>query len=193
MIELCVDLSSKRGSVALGQNGQCIDELFLPVDFKHCEEIMPAIDTLLTRNSLALDKVQSLFCTIGPGSFTGLRIALSTLKALSLSLNLPIGTFHAAELQALSMAVDEGEIVEIVSQLAQSNFLITKFEIDGMGLRFLEDRYSPSQPEKGLKRTECSARLLAEFGSLARLKHVFQNTDEIIALTPLYFGASRFG
>lgn len=56
----------------------------------HSEVLMPRILDLLGRNNLALKDLDLLVCTKGPGSFTGLRIAMSTLKGISLALGTPL-------------------------------------------------------------------------------------------------------
>ena len=56
----------------------------------HSEKLLPMIDGILCDASLTLDAIDAVAVSIGPGSFTGLRIGLSTAKGLSMALQKPI-------------------------------------------------------------------------------------------------------
>lgn len=65
---------------------------------QHSEMLVPRILSLCKRNCILLKDLNLLVCTSGPGSFTGLRIAISTLKGVSLASGIPmvtIPTLHA--------------------------------------------------------------------------------------------------
>ncbi len=57
---------------------------------KHSELLVPRILALCSQNQMQLSDIDLLVCTNGPGSFTGLRIAMSTLKGISLALGIPL-------------------------------------------------------------------------------------------------------
>jgi len=57
--------------------------------FRHSETLLPAIERCLADASIGLKDLGLIACTSGPGSFTGLRIGISTAKGLSLALGLP--------------------------------------------------------------------------------------------------------
>jgi len=57
--------------------------------FRHSETLLPTIERCLADASIGLKDIDLIACTSGPGSFTGLRIGMSTAKGLSLALGLP--------------------------------------------------------------------------------------------------------
>ena len=195
MYALSLDLSSKLGSVALFSGETLIAESSLSQEFKHCEEIVPVIDGLLSQAGIELFQVSNLLCTHGPGSFTGLRIALTTLKAFSLVTKAPIQSFHTAEIRAMAWLEHQKtrpSKVVVFTQMAQSSFLASSFLVHTEALEHVEDEIVPSIPADALDVPPCSATLLGRFFRMAQLKNVATDVDQLISLSPLYFGSARF-
>lgn len=99
MFILAVETSTLSGSVALieappGGNGspreKVLGETTVSTPETHSARLMPAIDRLLHETSLDIRQVQGIAVGLGPGSFTGLRIAVSTVKGLAYSLRVPV-------------------------------------------------------------------------------------------------------
>ena len=86
---LAVDTSSVCLSLALG-NGRQRWHKSLEVGQKHSEHLLPEIFALLHAAGLTLKDLNAFVYTAGPGSFTGLRIALSVLKGLALPTHTPL-------------------------------------------------------------------------------------------------------
>ena len=64
------------------------------------EMLVPMIDEVLGKSGYAYSEIERIGITVGPGSFTGLRVGLSTAKALALSLNKPLIGFTTFEIIA---------------------------------------------------------------------------------------------
>lgn len=86
---LCIDTSSTLCSTAILENTNLLNKKELNNGLTHSESLMPLIKELLTESNLTLKDINLLVCNIGPGSFTGLRIGIATVKAFSDSLNIP--------------------------------------------------------------------------------------------------------
>ncbi|MCI8616696.1 MAG: tRNA (adenosine(37)-N6)-threonylcarbamoyltransferase complex dimerization subunit type 1 TsaB [Clostridia bacterium] len=86
---LCIDTSSNLCSVAILEDTTLIKKLELNNGLTHSETLMPLIKQLLEESNLTLKDIDLLVSDIGPGSFTGIRIGVSTCKAFSDSLNIP--------------------------------------------------------------------------------------------------------
>ncbi len=86
---LCIDTSSNLCSVAILEDTTLIKKLELNNGLTHSETLMPLIKQLLEKSNLTLKDIDLLVSDIGPGSFTGIRIGVSTCKAFSDSLNIP--------------------------------------------------------------------------------------------------------
>ena len=101
---LAVDTSSKLCSVAILEDKNLIKEL--DNGLTHSETLMPLIQQLLNECSLSLNNINLLVSDIGPGSFTGIRIGVSSCKAFSDSLNIPCVGISSLEVLAYNIQND---------------------------------------------------------------------------------------
>jgi tRNA threonylcarbamoyladenosine biosynthesis protein TsaB len=100
MLILAVETSTPTGSIALveaplgGKDseaaGKCLAEHTLNLPGTHSEKLMPAIDNLLREASLSVRNIGGIALALGPGSFTALRIGVSTIKGLAYALRVPV-------------------------------------------------------------------------------------------------------
>ncbi|BBB92300.1 tRNA threonylcarbamoyladenosine biosynthesis protein TsaB [Methylomusa anaerophila] len=77
-------------SIAVATPETLIAELTLQVRKTHSEQLMPHIASILAMAEITCDQLAAIAVSIGPGSFTGLRIGLATAKALAYALAIPI-------------------------------------------------------------------------------------------------------
>lgn len=103
---LCTDTSSNLCSVAILENTTLIKKIELNNGLTHSQTLMPTIQELLNTCNLVLKDIDLLVCGIGPGSFTGLRIGIATVKAFSDSLNIPCVGVSSLESYAYSIKQD---------------------------------------------------------------------------------------
>jgi len=78
------------GSVAVVEDEHTLCELSLEVVETHSAQLMPAVDYVLKTAGRALDELDALAVALGPGSFTGLRIGMSTMKGLAVATSKPL-------------------------------------------------------------------------------------------------------
>jgi tRNA threonylcarbamoyladenosine biosynthesis protein TsaB len=100
---LAIDASSLAGGVALLDEERLVAEYVLDVSVTHSERLMAAVDRVLADARWTPRTLGGLAVAVGPGSFTGLRIAVSTVKGLALALDLPIAAVPT--LDAMAAAV----------------------------------------------------------------------------------------
>ena len=86
---LAMDTSSKNASVAILEDEKTLIELNNAEEKTHSQKLMPMIDEAFQKTNLALDDIQLLSCSLGPGSFTGVRIGIATSKAFADSKKIP--------------------------------------------------------------------------------------------------------
>ena len=103
---LHLETSTKICSVALSKNGEPFDFIETSSDqFIHGEALTVMIDQLLKRNSIDIKSLLAISISLGPGSYTGLRIGLATAKGLSFGLGIPfIGVSSLESLVSLARA-----------------------------------------------------------------------------------------
>lgn len=99
---LALDCSQIQASVCLIDAGEIIHSREGAVHVSHSEALLPHIDGLLCDSGLSLGQVDAFAVGVGPGSFTGIRIGCSTIKALAQVLSKPIVPFSS--LRALSLS-----------------------------------------------------------------------------------------
>lgn len=86
---LAVDSSSVTASVALLENKEVIAQYFLNVGLTHSQTLAPMIESVLKCSKISLSEIDLYASANGPGSFTGIRIGLSTVKAMALANSKP--------------------------------------------------------------------------------------------------------
>lgn len=80
---LSIDTSSKICSVSILEDTDLVIEKHIENELTHSQKLMPLIDEILKATKLDLSDFDVYTCSIGPGSFTGIRIGVSTIKAFS--------------------------------------------------------------------------------------------------------------
>src|SRR4051812_29396863 len=86
---LAVDTTSERESVALADGGVVVAEVRLRTAEVPSRRILPAIAFVLESAGVAAADVEGYAVTVGPGSFTGIRVGLSTVQGLALAAGRP--------------------------------------------------------------------------------------------------------
>lgn len=104
---LAIDTSSVSGSIALIEGGTLAGELTVGDVGRHSEWLLGAIDEFLKDLGVAVADVDLFAVGNGPGSFTGLRIGVSTLKGLAWALKRPV--LGVSTLEALAMNVNASD------------------------------------------------------------------------------------
>lgn len=90
MIVLGIETSTDVCSVGLAQEGKPLREERVVEERIHSEKLLSLVQHLLSSEQIVMSQISAIAVSIGPGSFTGLRIGLSTAKGLCYALNLPL-------------------------------------------------------------------------------------------------------
>lgn len=97
---LAIDTTTKKASVALKDN----DNIYfkeIDNDITHSEKLLPLLDEVLHENNINLQDIDLFAITLGPGSFTGVRIGIASIKAIAKVTNKKI--FGATSLELLAI------------------------------------------------------------------------------------------
>ena len=95
---LCIETSLDYCSVSMIEDGKVIDSESINIKKSHSEFILILIKNLLKRVKISLNKLSAIAVNKGPGSYTGLRIGVSTAKGLCFSLDLPLLSVNSLDL-----------------------------------------------------------------------------------------------
>jgi tRNA threonylcarbamoyladenosine biosynthesis protein TsaB len=90
MKTLAIDTSGKTVGIAILADGHFLYEIYMNTGLNHSLVLLPELDRALDTLKIELTDLDLFVTTTGPGSFTGLRIGLSTLKGLALRRNKPL-------------------------------------------------------------------------------------------------------
>lgn len=90
MFILGIETATPVGSVAVVNDDGLVGEYTLNVSLTHSERLLPVIDQLLKSINVPFSRIDAMAVSLGPGSFTGLRIGVSTIKGLSLAGKKPV-------------------------------------------------------------------------------------------------------
>lgn len=108
---LAIDTSSEICSTAILENEEIIDENNLDNGKTHSENLMPLLDELLKRNNIKIKDIDLLACSVGPGSFTGIRIGVSSIKPIAEVLDKKIASVTSLEALAKNVVAKDDEII----------------------------------------------------------------------------------
>ena len=86
---LAVDSSSLAASAAIWQDDKLLGEFFINAGLTHSQTLMPMVQQLLGTTSTALGDIDCFAVSVGPGSFTGLRIGIATVKGMAFGAEKP--------------------------------------------------------------------------------------------------------
>ena len=103
---LGIDTSSEVLSIALSDDREVIVEENHKLDRRHSSLLVPKIKEMLKGVGLSIDSVEAFVIGLGPGSFTGLRIGVSTVKGLGIAKKRPC--IGVPSIDALALNVDKG-------------------------------------------------------------------------------------
>ena len=101
-------------SAALASEGKLLVECNLQLGNTHSEQLMPTIDMLLGSAGLEPADVDAVAVSIGPGSFTGIRIGLATAKGLSYGLGKPLIGVPTMQVMAFGCYAASGLIMPLI-------------------------------------------------------------------------------
>lgn len=123
---LSIDTSSKICAVAILQDENLIKENLIDNGQTHSEKLMPMIKEILTCTELSLKDIDLIVCDKGPGSFTGIRIGIATVKAFADSLNIPC--IGISSLEALCFNVKTNGLICSMIDARNENVYWSCFE-----------------------------------------------------------------
>lgn len=111
---LGIDTSTPIGSVALIDGENLVAEHTLNIVQAHSSRLMPAIDTVLKWGDITAAELDGCAVGTGPGSFTGIRIGIATIKSLCYALDKPIVGVSTLEAIAYNLRWNDGLICPIL-------------------------------------------------------------------------------
>ena len=104
-MQLAIDTSTDNTSLALVDEETVLFELTWRSRQNHTVELLPHLDYLLKQHHLDIKSISAVIVALGPGSFNGLRVGISTAKGLAMSLDIPLIGISTLSAEAYPQAV----------------------------------------------------------------------------------------
>ena len=146
MIVLALDTALNATSVAILDGERLLARRSEPMERGHQERVAGIVRDAMAEAGIAFDRLDRIGVTVGPGSFTGLRVGLAFAKGLALALDIPclgVGT-----LEALAASVDTPGLVGAVVDARRGQLYVQVFK-----------NGAPIAPPQALAAAEAQARL----------------------------------
>ena len=134
---LGIDTSSSSLSVAVMDDDLLKGEFTLNHKLTHSEQMMPLLDSLLSNLELKMSDKDLIGVSVGPGSFTGIRIGVAAANAMAMALDIPVVGISSLE----AMAYTAGETAyTIVSTFdaQRDRFYFNAYRFENSELKALE-------------------------------------------------------
>jgi tRNA threonylcarbamoyladenosine biosynthesis protein TsaB len=126
---LAIETSGRLGSVALAWGDKLLSESHFSGQMRHSAEIFPAITDLLSKFSKKPDQIEQVFISVGPGSFTGLRIAVTIAKTLALANNTKIVAVDTLDCIAANVSPqDNSQRLGVILDAKRGQFFISVYD-----------------------------------------------------------------
>ncbi len=137
MINLFIDTCTKYLILALYKNNEIIEYFQMEADNNLSVLLLPKIDELLKKSNLEIKDVDKIYVSNGPGSFTGIRIGVTTAKTIAYGLNKEINTVSELEVLA-SVDTNKKYIVPLID--ARRNYVYTGMYNNNLNIE-IENKY----------------------------------------------------
>ena len=168
MLIVSVDTSGRSGSVALccgnADDFEVLD-LFSLDGGTYSARLMPSVAELLIRSNVTKAELDGLVVVDGPGSFTGLRVGLSTVKALCEVLDKPLAAVSMLEALAI-MCGHEGEAVTAVMDAGRGEVYVGDYQVGKHGAQLVRESM-PKLAELLAQTPSPGTRIVTPFSKIA--------------------------
>jgi tRNA threonylcarbamoyladenosine biosynthesis protein TsaB len=112
---LNIETATKNCSVAIAKDGITLTvKEFAGEGYTHAEKLHVFIEEALQECAIAFKDLNAIAVSMGPGSYTGLRIGVSAAKGLCYALNLPLIAIDTLELLARKITIEDGVIIPMI-------------------------------------------------------------------------------
>ena len=137
---LSLDTSTAAGSIVLSEGDKLLGEINLEVAATHSARLLPGIEHVLKFAGISLSELHALAVINGPGSFTGLRIGLATVKGLAAASGKPVIPINAFDAWAEKVHAGKGMLTVMIDARRQEVYSATFQQVDQSWIPLLSGR-----------------------------------------------------
>ncbi|KEO82204.1 tRNA (adenosine(37)-N6)-threonylcarbamoyltransferase complex dimerization subunit type 1 TsaB [Tumebacillus flagellatus] len=137
---LALDTATTSLSVAVGERGKLFGEATTQLSRNHSVKLMPMVENLLADLDLDPTQLQGFVIGRGPGSYTGVRIAVTAAKAMAFALNLPLVGVSTLDGLARHGAVSDALVVPMLDARRRQSYTALYENQNGFFVKIQEDK-----------------------------------------------------
>ncbi len=112
---LALDSTAEVSSVAVCQGERLLSEITVNTGNTHSETLLPAVEQALKMAQVTVNDIDLFACTTGPGSFTGVRIGVATIKGIAYGKNKPCISVSTLEALAYNLSGTDGIVCPVMN------------------------------------------------------------------------------
>ena len=217
---LAVDTSSKICAVAILEENNVIDEIKLDNGKTHSENLMPIIKEVLEKNNLTLKDINLIAVSVGPGSFTGIRIGIATVKPMAEVYNLPVASVTSLETLARNVETEdteatiislidarnnqvyagffnneynlkEKEVAEDIAEVLKKAEKYQKIIFVGDGAILHKEKIEENLKDKEISFSKCNEQTAINTGKIGYKKYLEKDLKNADTILPIYLRKSQ--
>ena len=164
MTILAMDTATMVSSVAVATEERVLAELTAETRFTHSETLVPNIDEVLRLADTKREELSAVAVSLGPGSFTGLRIGLAAAKAIAYALSIPLVGVPTLEVLAAAFPSPGALIAPLIdAQKGNAYFALYRSAESGLVCKKEVVVASPQEIVDAIAEEECPVMLAGDF------------------------------
>ena len=137
---LGLDSTGNVCTAAISDNDKLVAEMTVNIGNTHSETLLPLVEQILKLSNTDIDEIELFATSVGPGSFTGVRIGAATVKGLAFGKNLPLCEVSTLEALAENLSAFEGIICPVINARRMQVYNALFSCHNGVITRLCEDR-----------------------------------------------------
>ena len=178
MLTLALDTSAKTAAVAVLDDETLLCDILSHSGRNHSETVLRMIDDALLNIGATIKDIDLLCCTLGPGSFTGLRIGISTIKGLAAATGKPIAGVSSLAALALNAEMIENKAVCSVMDAGRGYVYTATYQKDKNKVLNAVNTARVVRPEEVLENSSGPVILVGD-GAVKYHPHIVKDVDSV--------------
>jgi tRNA threonylcarbamoyladenosine biosynthesis protein TsaB len=131
---LGIETSTRRGSVALLEDGRAVFSLHHEKQNAHAETLLPLVERVLAQTGSVRSSLDRLAVGVGPGSFTGLRVGIALAQGMALGLDRPLVGIGSLRAIASGAPADDRRVRVVSLDARRDELFVAAYGADGSEL-----------------------------------------------------------
>lgn len=190
MIVLSIDSATECASCSIIKDDTLLGEINFNYKKQHSVILMPEIESLLKNTGLSINSIDGFVISKGPGSFTGLRIGIATVKGLSQGTKKPFIGVSSLDSLAYNVAYTDGIICPIIDALRE-NVYTALYRFEGENLIKIKDYFIVSIDDLITELNSMNEKVCFIGDALKKFKGKLQSSIKDVRFAPAHLNIVR--